>query len=59
MGEREKYNFYVHGDIKEKAVFININPTHATDNQINNCSRLILLVYIPCEIIIATNNEKG
>ena len=29
MGEGEKYNFYVHSDIKEKVVIINITPTHA------------------------------
>ena len=28
MGEGEKYNFYVHSDIKEKVVIINISPTH-------------------------------
>ena len=33
MGEGEKYNFYVHSDIKEKVVIINITPTHATDHQ--------------------------
>ena len=27
MGEGEKYNFYVHSDIKEKVVIINITPT--------------------------------
>ena len=26
MGEAEKYNFYVHSDIKEKVVIINITP---------------------------------
>ena len=26
MGEGEKYNFYVHSDIKEKVVIINITP---------------------------------
>ena len=33
MGEGEKYNFYVHSDIKEKVVIINITPTHAADYQ--------------------------
>ena len=33
MGEGEKYNFYVHSDIKEKVVIINITPTHAGDIQ--------------------------
>ena len=27
------FNFYVHGDIKEKVVIINMTPTHAADNQ--------------------------
>ena len=30
-GEGEKYNFYVHSDIKEKVVIINITPTYAAD----------------------------
>ena len=33
MGEGEKYNFYVHSDIKEKVVIINMTPTHAADHQ--------------------------
>ena len=33
MGEGEKYNFYVHSDIKGKVVIINITPIHAADNQ--------------------------
>ena len=33
MGEGEKYNFIVHGDIKEKVLIINITPTHAADHQ--------------------------
>ena len=33
MGEGEKYNFYVHSDIKENFVIINITPTHAGDHQ--------------------------
>ena len=27
MGEGEKYNFYVHSDIKKKVVIINITPS--------------------------------
>ena len=29
MGEREKYNFYVHSDIKEKVAIINTTPTQS------------------------------